>query len=133
MKKIVLAILIVVLAAFLAGCASNEKKADQVVFETLGSVLTIKDPARPLNTKIIKITYVHANQNEPGAKKPYYLISGYVTVKRTALKDFNFRGQVVHKGASQDYHYYYEAKVVTGMHNTLVIVSSGLMIKKLDN
>lgn len=133
MKKIVLIILSVVLVTLLAGCLSNEQKADKAVYYTLWSVLTLKDPARPLSTRIVKITYEHTNQNEPGAKKPYYMIKGYVTVRRTALKDFNFRGQVVPKGSSHDYQYYYEAKVVTGIHNTLVIVSSGLMIKKLDD
>ena len=130
MKKIVLIIFSVVLIALLAGCVSNEQKADKAVYYTLWSVLTLKDPARPLSTSIVKITYEHTNQNEPGAKKPYYMIKGYVTVKMTALKDFNFRGQVVPKGSSQDYQYSYEAKVVTGVEHKLVILPTGLVIKK---
>ena len=52
MRKIAVAILSAVLIAFLAGCASNEQKAEKAVYYTLESVLTIKDPARPLSAKL---------------------------------------------------------------------------------
>ncbi len=129
MKKIWLAVITVVLIALLVGCSTEEQKAEQVVFNTLGSVLTMRD--RPLSNKIVKISYIHTGTNKPGEKKAYY-IKGYVTVRRVALKDFKFGDQTVKKGSSQDYQYYYEAKVVQGTKHTLVLVPSGLVIKKAD-
>jgi len=129
MKNIWLAILPVVLAALLVGCSSEEQKAEKVVFDTLGAVLTIKD--RPLNTRIVKISYEHADVNKPGEKKKYFM-KGYVTVRRVAMKDFKFGDQTVSKGSSQDYRYYYEATVVHGIKHELVLVPSGLKIQKAD-
>ena len=126
-KKIWLVVLPVVLIALLAGCSHEEQKAEKVVFDTLGSVLTLRD--RPLSSKIVKISYEHTGTNKPGEKKAYY-IKGYVTVRRVALKDFKFGDQAVLKGSSQDYQYYYEAKVVQGIKNTLVLVPSGLTIRQ---
>ncbi len=129
MRKIALSVLSLTVIILLASCSSNEQNADKVVFKTLGSVLTIKD--RPLSNRIIKITYDNVGRNKPGQRTAYY-IKGYVTVRRTALKDFRFRDQIVPKGASQDYRYAYEARVVKGEKNTLVIVPSGLMIKNAN-
>jgi hypothetical protein len=127
MKRTVLAVFILLLIAVFAGCASEEQQAEKVVYNTLGTVLTLRD--RPLSTKIVKISYEHTGVNKPGEKKAYY-IKGFVTVRRVALKDFKFRGQTVLKGTSQDYQYSYEAKVVQGTKNTLVLVPSGLTIKQ---
>ena len=118
-----------VIIMLLAGCSSSEQKADGVVFKTLGSVLTIKD--RPLANRIIKISYDNVGRNRPGQRTAYY-VKGYVTVRRTALRNFMFRGQVVPMGASQDYKYFYEARVVKGEKNTLVIVPSGLYIRNAN-
>ena len=118
-----------VIIMLLAGCSSSEQKADGVVFKTLGSVLTIKD--RPLANRIIKISYDNVGRSRPGQKTAYY-VKGYVTVRRTALRNFMFRGQVVPMGASQDYKYFYEARVVKGEKNTLVIVPSGLYIRNAN-
>ncbi len=127
MKKTVLAIFTLLLVAVFAGCASEQQQAEKVVFNTLGTVLTLRD--RPLYTKIVKISYEHTGKNKPGEKKAYY-IKGYVTVRRVAMKDFKFRDQTVPKGSTQDYRYYYEAKVVQGVKNALVLVPSGLTIKQ---
>ena len=129
MKKIWLTVLPVVFFALLAGCSSDEQKAEKVVFNTLGSVLTVKD--RPLSNKIVNISYLHADVNKAGEKKSYFM-KGYVTVRRVALKDFKFGDQTVAKGSSHDYRYYYEATVVHGTKHELVLVPSGLVIKKAD-
>ncbi len=130
MKKSYLAFVLAVLVLVLTGCASNEeKKAENVVYYTLKSVLTIND--RPLSNQIVNITYEHTGKSKPWEKKAYF-IKGYVTVRRVALKDFEFRGQKVAKGSSQDYKYYYEAKVVKGVKHELVLVPSGLTIRMAD-
>ena len=129
MRKIVLIVLSVGVIMLLAGCSSNEQKADSVVFKTLGSVLTIKD--RPLANRIIKISYDNVGKSKPGQRTAYY-VKGYVTVRRTALRNFMFRGQIVPMGATQDYRYFYEARVVEGVKNTLVIVPSGLYIRNAN-
>jgi hypothetical protein len=129
MKRIWLAVLPIVLVALLAGCSSDEQKAEKVVYNTLGMVLTMKD--RPLSNKIVQISYEHADVNKPGEKKKYFM-KGYVTVRRVALEDFKFGDQMVPKGSSHDYKYYYEATVVPGKKHELVLVPSGLVIKKAD-
>lgn len=129
MKKVWLAVFPIVLIVLLAGCSSDEKKAEKVVFDTLGAVLMVKD--RPLSNKIVQISYEHADVNKPGEKKSYFM-KGYVTVRRVALKDFKFGDQTVPKGSSHDYRYYYEATVVHGIKHELVLVPSGLVIKKAD-
>ena len=130
MKKIYLATFTLFLFALLAGCSSEEQKAEKVVFSTLGRVLRIND--RPLSNQIVKISYEHTGMNKPGEKKAYY-IKGYVTVRRVALKDFKYVDMMVTKGSTKDYQYYYEAKVVQGIKNELVLVPSGLVIKKADS
>ena len=125
----VLMVLSIGVIMLLASCSSNEQKADSVVFKTLGSVLTIKD--RPLANRIVKISYDNVGRNKPGQKTAYY-VKGYVTVRRTALRNFMFRGQIVPIGATQDYRYFYEARVVEGVKNTLVIVPSGLYIRNAN-
>jgi hypothetical protein len=129
MKKPLSVFLLAVLVLVLAGCANDEKKAENVVYYTLNSVLTIND--RPLSNKIVDITYEHTGRNKPWEKTAYY-IRGYVTVRRAALKDFEFRGKTVPKGSSQDYKYYYEARVVKGVKHDLVLVPSGLTVRMVD-
>ena len=128
-KKIWFMVFPLVLITLLAGCASEEQKAERVVFNTLGSVLTIND--RPLSNQIVKISYEHTGMNKPGEKKAYH-IKGYVTVRRVAMKDFKYADTMVTKGSTKDYQYYYEAKVVQGIKHELVLVPSGLVIKKAD-
>ncbi len=129
MKKVLAATFSIALLVLLSGCSADEKKAENVVYYTLNSVLAIND--RPLSNKIVDITYEHTGKSKPWEKTAYY-IKGYVTVRRAALKDFEFRGQPVAKGSYQDYKYYYEAKVVKGVKHDLVLVPSGLTIRMVE-